>query len=37
MDFNAFCIKHKVTRRERDELAWQLAMIRARALYVVLR
>lgn len=37
MSFNEFCIKHTVTKRERDGLAWQLAMLRARELYVVLR
>lgn len=37
MLFARFCRVHGVTRAERDELAWHLAMIRARSLYKLLR
>ncbi len=37
MTFNAFCILHSVTKKERAELAWYLAMRRARLLYEMLK
>jgi hypothetical protein len=37
MTFDDFCRKYKVTRREREELAWELAMMRAHLLYHLLR
>lgn len=37
MTFDAFCSTNRVTNRERDDLAWRLAQIRARNLYLLLR
>lgn len=36
MTFWEFCKAHSVTPKEREALAWQLAMIRARYLYGLL-
>jgi hypothetical protein len=34
--FAQFCADNKVTRQEKEALAWQLAMMRARRLYALL-
>ena len=36
ISFAKFCEREKVTRQEREALAWQLAMMRARKLYGLL-
>jgi hypothetical protein len=37
MTFNDFCRLHRATNTERDWLAWHFAMMRAKALYELLR
>jgi hypothetical protein len=36
MNFYRFCEQHSVTKQEREALAWQLSMIRARQIYRML-